>query len=57
MTLSKTKERKRVQGYIDLEHYRWIREKIREGEYSSESHAIRRAVALLVAYKDGSLLR
>lgn len=57
MSLSKTEERKRVQGYIDQDQYRWIKHQIKEGVFSSESHAIRRAVSILIAHTEGKLLR
>ncbi len=57
MSLSKTKEKKRVQAHIDLDQYNWIKHKIKEGIFSSESHAIRRAVSILIAHTEGKLLQ
>ena len=57
MSLSKTQEKKRVQAYIDQDQYNWIKHKIKEGIFSSESHAIRRAVSILIAHTEGKLLQ
>ena len=56
MSLSKSEERKRVQAYIDISQYKWIKQKIKDGIFSSESHAIRRAVSILIAHEEGKLL-
>ena len=57
MSLSQSEERKRVQAYIDLNQYNWIKQKIKEGIFSSESHALRRAVSILIAHEEGKLLQ
>ena len=57
MSLSTTEERKRVQGFINTDHYNWIKEKVKDGTFASESHAVRRAVSVLIAHTEGKLLR
>ena len=57
MSQSNTEERKRVQAYIDKGQYDWIKQKIKEEVFSSHSHAIRRAVSILIAHTEGKLLQ
>jgi len=56
MPLMEREEKKRVQGHINSTDYNWIKEKIKDGTFASESHAVRRAISILIAHTEGRLL-
>ena len=49
-------ETERIQGTIPKRHREWVKQKIKEGVFASESHAVRRAISILIDYTEGRLL-
>lgn len=49
--------RERIQGYIRDELHRWVKDRVTEGEFASESHAVEKALIFLRNYMEGKLLR
>ena len=49
--------KERIQGYIRSDLLRWVREKVVEGEFASESHAVEKALLFLRSHMEGKLLR
>jgi len=49
-------QRTRIQGYVRIDLYKWVREEIEKGTFASESHAVERGLLLLRSYLKGELV-